>query len=118
MVSDQKKNIKSTVMYHEDAVAQHSGSGVTRAILAYNADMMAVELTFKQGAIGALHQHPHTQCTYVLRGKFRYQIENDYIELNPGDSIIVSSDQRHGTLCIESGSLLDIFTPAREDMLN
>ena len=117
MTSNQNQKTDNTVKHHEDTAAQSVSDGVIRRILAYSADMMAVELSFRQGAIGALHQHPHTQCTYVLRGKFRYQIDDESFELNAGDSIIVSSSKKHLTLCIESGSLLDVFTPARKDLL-
>jgi hypothetical protein len=30
------------------------------------------ELHFEEGAVGALHSHPHTQTTYVLEGEFEF----------------------------------------------
>ena len=60
---------------HEDTLAQSGGAGVTRRILAYNDGLMCVENTFEEGAVGALHSHPHTQITYVVSGKFTFTID-------------------------------------------
>ncbi len=93
------------------------GGGTTRRILTWNQEMMAVEVGFEKGAVGSVHTHPHTQCSYVLSGKFSYSVEGEAVELNPGDSIIVPSGLPHGTECLEAGVLLDVFTPMREDFL-
>ena len=63
------------------------------------------------------HTHPHTQMSYVLSGKFSYSVEGEAVTLNPGDSIVVPSGLVHGTVCLEKGVLLDVFTPMREDFL-
>ena len=39
------------------------------------------------------------------------------VELEPGDSIVVPSNMPHGTVCLEKGALLDVFTPERQDFL-
>ena len=53
----------------------------------------------------------------VLSGRFSYSVEGRSTELAPGDSIIVPSGLLHGTVCLEKGVLLDIFTPCRQDFL-
>ena len=78
---------------------------------------MAVEVSFQTGAVGTGHTHPHTQCSYVLSGRFRYSVEGESTELKPGDSIVVPSGLVHGTVCLEQSVLLDIFTPCRKDFL-
>ena len=94
------------------------GGGVTRRILSYDENLMSVEVSFETGAVGAEHTHPHTQCRYVLSGKFSYTVEGETVILNPGDSIVVPSGLPHSTVCLEKGVLLDIFTPMRKDFLN
>ena len=79
--------------------------------------MMAVEVGFEAGAVGTEHSHPHTQCSYVLSGRFRYSADGESVELSAGDSVVVPGGCVHGTLCIEAGKLLDIFTPVRQDFL-
>ena len=56
-------------VFYRDIVPQDMGGGVTRRVLAYSDDVMVVENTFEKDAVGALHSHPHTQITYVVRGR-------------------------------------------------
>lgn len=109
--------MKGIVMKHADAVLRDLGGGTTRRVLSWNDQLMAVEVGFETGAVGAPHTHPHTQCSYVLSGRFRYTVEEESVELCPGDSIVVPSGLVHGTTCLSAGMLLDIFTPAREDFV-
>ncbi|MBR6028755.1 MAG: cupin domain-containing protein [Clostridia bacterium] len=109
--------MKAHVAKHEEQRVNELGGGVTRRVLAHNGELMAVEVAFEAGAEGAAHTHPHTQCSYVLSGRFSYTVEGEAVELNPGDSIVVDSGAVHGTVCLEKGVLLDIFTPRREDFL-
>ena len=86
-------------------------------MLAWNDQLMAVEFSFETGATGAVHSHPHTQCSYVLSCRFSYSVEGESTELGPGDSIVVPPGLSHGTVCLEQGVLLDVFTPCRQDFL-
>ncbi len=106
-----------SVKHREETIAIRLGGGVQRRILAHNPDLMAVEVTFEAGAVGTEHTHPHTQCSYVLSGAFRYSVEGEEVLLRQGDSIVVPGGSVHGTVCVEQGTLLDIFTPQREDFL-
>lgn len=109
--------MKGSVSIHAERPVNDLGGGVKRSIQAYNDDLMAVEVIFETGAVGADHTHPHTQCSYVLSGRFSYHIEGEAVELKAGDSIVVPSGLVHGTTCLEAGTLLDIFTPMRKDFL-
>ena len=93
------------------------GGGTSRRILAYNAEMMAVEVAFEAGAAGADHSHPHTQISYVLSGEFTYHIEGEARKMLPGDSIVVDGGKLHGCTCVKAGTLLDIFAPMRKDFV-
>ena len=93
------------------------GGGLSRRVLAQNEDMMAVEVTFEKGAVGAIHTHPHTQITYVLRGRFEATLGDTTKILEVGDSYLTTPNLPHGVLCLEEGALLDVFTPRREDFL-
>ena len=110
--------MKGKVALHDEQKLIDLGGGVTRRILSYDENLMSVEVAFETGAMGAEHTHPHTQCSYVLSGRFSYSVEGEAVELAPGDSIVVPSGLPHGTVCLEKGVLLDIFTPMRKDFLN
>ncbi len=91
--------------------------GVFRIVLAYNNNLMVCELHFQKGAVGSLHSHPHEQCTYIISGKFEFNINGVKKVLGAGDSTYKEPGVVHGAVCLEEGKLIDIFTPAREDFL-
>ena len=100
-----------------DTVLQDLGGGVTRRILSYNEELMLVEVGFEKGAVGTVHTHVHTQCTYVLSGKFCFTIDGVEHPVSQGDTLSFDSNVPHGTVCLEAGTLLDVFTPMREDFV-
>ncbi len=104
-------------VFHKDVEAEDQGNGVVRRVLAYNKDLMCVENTFDKGAVGALHHHPHTQITYVISGKFEFEIDGVKKIVEAGDTMLKMNDVVHGCVCLEAGKLLDIFNPMREDFV-
>jgi quercetin dioxygenase-like cupin family protein len=93
------------------------GPGVSRKILGYDEQLMLVCAKFEQGAVGALHHHPHRQVTYVAAGKFEVEIDGAKRTLVTGDSFFVAPDLVHGAVALEAGMLVDVFAPARQDFL-
>lgn len=91
--------------------------GVRRQILGYGPDLMLVRVEFEEGGVGAMHHHPHRQVTYVAAGSFETTIDGQTRVLNAGDSFFVARDLEHGVTCLAKGTLIDVFTPAREDFL-
>ena len=75
-----------------------------------------IEQAFEKGAIGALHQHPHTQITYVVSGKFEFEIDGVKKTVCAGDSMLKTDSVIHGCVCLEDGILLDIFNLAKYDV--
>lgn len=92
--------------------------GVSRKIVAYNDNLMAVEVYFEKGGIGPIHTHPHEQITYVLSGKFEFNIDGNKVVIESGDSTFKQPNIPHGAVCLEKGVLLDIFTPCRKDFID
>ncbi len=105
------------VVYHRDIAQTDLGGGVSRRVLAHNENMMVVEVRFEVGGIGAVHRHPHVQCTYVVSGRFRFTIDGEEAEVSAGDSIAFPGNVPHGTACLEAGTLIDVFAPMRADFL-
>lgn len=105
------------VFVHKEIPVKDLGNGVQRQVLAKGGTMMAAEVAFEKGAIGAAHSHPHEQIGYVVSGKFAFTMDGKTTTLEKGDSYYVPSNVVHGAECLEAGILLDIFTPQREDFL-
>ena len=109
--------MKANVVYHADVTPKDLGGGVSRRVLAYNPQLMIVEVNFEAGSEGSVHTHPHCQNTYVRSGRFRFTVDGEPVEVGPGDTLASPPDIPHGTLCLEAGTLLDIFAPMREDFV-
>ena len=106
-------------VFHENTLPEtNEQTKVTRRILAYSGDLMAVENTFEKGGCGPLHHHPHTQITYVVSGVFEFTIDGETRIVRAGDTMLKTDGVVHGCTCLEAGILLDIFTPYREDFVN
>ena len=93
------------------------GEGIKRKILAYDDRVMLVNVHFEKGGIGTLHEHYHTQVTYVAKGKFDVTINGVTKLLKEGDSFYIPPHAIHGVLCVEEGMLTDVFSPMREDFM-
>ena len=93
------------------------GEGARRKVLSDAPDLMIVEFAFDKGAVGAMHNHPHIQGTYVASGRFAFTMDDETFEIGPGDSMVIPTMVMHGCTALESGSLIDSFTTRRDDFL-
>jgi len=103
--------------FGDDIPFEDLGDGVKRKVLAYHESLMVVEVHFDTGAIGPMHSHSHEQITYILDGKFEFNIGGKKQILKAGDTTFKEADIPHGAVCLEKGKLLDIFNPYREDFV-
>lgn len=91
--------------------------GNRRRVLIHTPELMQVEFGFEQGAVGALHSHPHVQVSYVVEGRFEVTIDGKTEVVEQGGSFIVPSGLVHGVVALTRGRLVDVFTPHRADFL-
>jgi len=102
---------------NEQVQWEQAEPGVQRRIFEPGEKVMMMEVRFEQGAEGYLHQHSHEQISYCLTGSFEYTIDGVTHILKAGETIVVPGDAVHGVKALEPSSLLDAFTPLREDLL-
>lgn len=110
------KDIKH-FFFNSEIELEDLNNGIKRKILSYNDNLMLVEAAFEEGAVGAMHSHPHEQCTYILEGEFEFTIGDEVKVVKAGDSMYKEPNIMHGAICTKKGKLLDVFTPKREDFL-
>ncbi len=96
---------------------ENPGPGITRQIMAYDGQLMMVKVVFEKGAVGTMHEHYHSQATYVASGRFELTIGDEKRILTAGDGYYVAPDELHGCICLEAGVLIDTFSPVRADFL-
>lgn len=94
------------------------GGGVSRKFLGYDNQIMMVKVKFEKGAEGTPHHHFHTQATYVVEGKFEFDIDGEKQIVSGGDGVYIPPTLVHGAVCLEAGMLIDVFSPVREDFLD
>jgi quercetin dioxygenase-like cupin family protein len=94
------------------------GGGVSRKFLGYDNQIMMVKVKFEEGALGAPHQHFHTQATFCVSGKFEFEIDGEKRIVGAGDGVYIEPNLLHSAICLEEGKLIDTFSPVREDFLS
>lgn len=110
-------NYKKDLFFDGKSEWEDLGNGVSRQILGYNSQVMMVIVKFEKEAVGALHQHFHSQITYVAEGSFKVTNDNETKILKKGDGFFAQPNIEHGVVCLEEGILIDSFAPYREDFL-
>lgn len=101
----------------QDVAWEAVSPGVRRKILAYDDTLMLVKADFATGGVGPIHQHFHSQITYIESGEFAVTIGEETQVLRTGDVYYILPNVPHGATAIQAGVLLDIFSPIREDFM-
>jgi quercetin dioxygenase-like cupin family protein len=102
----------------EEVEWQDAAPGIQRQVFGYNESLMLVKVRFEGGAIGTMHQHPHSQASYVESGRFELTIGEEKKILSKGNGYFVPPNVPHGCTCLEAGILIDVFNPLREDFID
>jgi len=73
-------------------------------------------IEFEPGATVALHSHPHEQLGIVLRGMQALVVDGVAHELGPMQGYVLPGSVEHSAYCgPEGATVIDIFSPVRED---
>ncbi|MFL6417487.1 MAG: cupin domain-containing protein [Bryobacteraceae bacterium] len=79
--------------------------------------MTLMRLTFRKGALVPTHQHVHEQVSAVTSGALRFEMNGEEMTLRAGDVLVIPSSAPHLAEAMEDTVSLDVFTPAREDLV-
>lgn len=110
-------NFKKEAFFDGNSAWEDLGAGVSRQFVGYNSQIMMVIVKFEKDAVGALHQHFHSQITYVASGSFEVTVDGETRLLEAGDGFFAQPNIFHGVKCLEEGKLIDAFAPFREDFI-
>ncbi|QTQ12694.1 cupin domain-containing protein [Treponema parvum] len=106
------------ITYADKIPYKDLGGGITRKVVTYSENLMLCELTFKKGAVGALHKHVHEQIGYVVSGSFEVEEAGAGKKIiKAGDAYQIAPNVEHGVVALEDSVLLDIFNPMRKDFV-
>ncbi|WP_416307495.1 cupin domain-containing protein [Neptunicella sp. SCSIO 80796] len=96
---------------------QQLEGGISRQIMGYDEQLMLVKVWFSDDSIGYVHEHFHSQVTYVESGEFEVSIDGEVRLMTAGDSFYIPPHIKHGAVCKKAGVLIDTFSPVRKDFL-
>ncbi len=92
--------------------------GVVRRTLASGDNLTLVEIRLAPGAEVPEHTHPHEQAGHVASGRVQFRIGRQEHELGPGDSYLIPGDLPHYVRAVDAATLIEVFSPAREEFAN
>ncbi|UCF95946.1 MAG: cupin domain-containing protein [Spirochaetaceae bacterium] len=96
------------------------GEGRTR-VQVHTDRLMMVVMDFTDGPAAQPdppHTHPHEQICYVVSGRVRYYLGEEYADLQPGDLVTVPAGVPHRIQTLSPVvRLADAFHPIRDDFL-
>ena len=105
--------------FNKDVEFETLDPNTKRKVLVHDEKMMGVEVHFEK-ADGNIkpHSHIHDQLTYVLKGSFKFTVDDKTEIVTQGDTIFMPSNVPHSCVALEENSILyDVFTPERKDFL-
>jgi quercetin dioxygenase-like cupin family protein len=92
-------------------------SSVKRRTLVSGNTMMQMVVTLDAGSVLPAHSHPHEQIIHVVRGGLRVDVTGTLHELAEGESLYLASQVSHAVEALADTTVLDTFSPPREDLL-
>lgn len=83
--------------------------------------VMVARMEFEDGFTVPWHSHENEQITEVQQGTLRFWFDNDetkYMDLLPGDFVIIKGNRPHKALMIGKVIETDTFAPPRQDWID
>ena len=103
----------------EDLTAVEQRPGLTRRTMSYIDDIMMCMFEQQEGAELPLHKHEAVQNGYILSGKLKFfKADGSFVIAKAGDSYVFSSNEEHGSICLEKAVFIENFAPARPEYKN
>jgi quercetin dioxygenase-like cupin family protein len=91
--------------------------GVRMRPLVYEQKTILCEFLLEQGHQLAHHNHPYEQSGYLISGKLKFHIGEEFFDTDPGDSWSIPADVYHDVYVVEDSHLVELFSPIRSDYL-
>ncbi len=91
--------------------------GIKRRTITTGASMYQMRAELEAGSRLPEHSHSQEQIVHVLKGRLRLLVAGGPHELGAGEAFYLASDVPHGIETLEDTTVLDTFSPPREDYL-
>jgi quercetin dioxygenase-like cupin family protein len=91
--------------------------GIKRRTITSGASMYQMRAELTAGSRLPAHTHPQEQIAHVIRGRMKLIVAGVPHELAAGDAYYLASNVPHGVETIEATTVIDTFSPPRDDYL-
>jgi quercetin dioxygenase-like cupin family protein len=91
--------------------------GIKRRTIATGTSMYQMRAELTAGSRLPEHTHPQEQIAHVIRGRMKLIVAGVPHELAAGDAFYLGSNVPHGVETIDDTTVIDTFSPPREDYL-
>lgn len=102
--------------YQEKLAIQDRGNGVLLKNLGSGSSMSVLHWNMEDGSIVPMHQHPHEQFGYVIKGGFEMLVGGERGTLKAGDCYFIPADVPHTFTAMGDTEAIDVFSPPREGL--
>ncbi len=92
-------------------------AGIRRKTLVHGDKTILCKFKLDQGTLLPLHSHRYEQTGYLLAGSLVFTIDGEKHEVKNGDSWSIKAGVEHGAEVVEDTTLIEVFSPLREDYL-
>jgi quercetin dioxygenase-like cupin family protein len=79
--------------------------------------LMLVKMEIDVGTPIPSHSHPHEQISYIVAGEAEFTIGDEVRTMKAGDVCLVPGNVPHSVKVLRKLTVLDCFSPPREDFL-
>jgi unsaturated pyranuronate lyase len=91
--------------------------GIKRRTISAGASMYQMRAELAAGSHLPEHAHPQEQIAHVIKGRMRLIVAGVPHELAAGNAFYLGSNVPHGVETIDDTTVIDTFSPPREDYL-
>ncbi|HKV42984.1 MAG TPA: cupin domain-containing protein [Blastocatellia bacterium] len=86
--------------------------------LAWDGKVMISWMECKKGCHVPAHSHENEQLTFVISGRWRFQLDGKTLDIGPNEMLYIPPNAVHAADALEDLVAYDIFVPPREDWIS
>ena len=92
--------------------------GPKRQIMGYDDKILMVRVLFEGGAVGAVHEHFHSQAIGAVSDNPGCRVGGKREVIGAGDGFYLLPNVLRGAACLAKGERMDVFSPIRENLFD
>ncbi|OUT96672.1 MAG: hypothetical protein CBB92_09675 [Flammeovirgaceae bacterium TMED32] len=104
-------------IYNIEKIKALSPMNGFRGRMVHTRDLTIVYWEIDKDSVLPIHKHQNTQTTHVVYGQLELCISGVTRVFNAGELVVIDANELHSGKALTPCSVIDTFTPAREDYM-